>query len=49
MMFKQATNLLKTKRIHITFTEMQEATCFAVQVKRTSSLSTDRNQTDVVK
>ena len=44
-----ATNLLKTKTISITFTEMHETTCFALQVKGPSSLSTDRNKTDVVK
>jgi len=45
------TNSLKTNTIYITFTayltQMHETTCFALQIKRTSSLPTVRNQTDI--
>jgi len=48
-----ATNPLKIKRIYVTFTsyltEMRETTCFALQVKRPSSLPAVRNETDIVK
>ena len=54
MMFEEthANNTLKQKTIKVTFTsyltDMQETTCLALQVKRPSSLPTDRNKNDVV-
>jgi len=48
-----ATTPLNTNTIYITFTdyliEMHETTCFALQIKRPSSLPTIRNQTNIFK
>jgi len=43
---KKKSDSLYTK---LTSAEMHAKTCFALQVKRPSSLSTDRNRTDIVK
>ena len=50
---RKASKASKTKAIYITFTsylkELHETMYFALQVKRTSSLPTVRDQADIVK